>query len=152
MSTQHGAGSSLSSVYPHCPEPTSALLSLYHSAPIGVFVFIVAMISIPNGFPNRGREAQKTKEISFKMIGAKIDLPGSILLIMASLCFTACFQEADTRFSWNSAYVITLLVLSVALWMCLMLWERHITLANSITEPVLPWRLFTNRAVAGLFL
>ena len=81
----------------------------------------------------------------------KVDIPGTILILLATLAFTACFQEADSRFPWNSPYVITLLVLSIVLWTALILWERHVTLASKSREPILPWRFFTNRATVGLF-
>lgn len=86
------------------------------------------------------------------MLWSKIDLPGSLLLILATLSFTSCFQEADSRFPWNSAYVITLLILSVVIWALLLLWERHVTLASKVREPVLPWRFFSSRVILGLLL
>lgn len=130
----------------------NGLLNLYHSAPVGVLTFLLAFISIPNGFPYHGKESRKAENISAKLFWAKIDLPGSLLLIMASLAFTACFQEADSRFDWDSAYVITLLILSVLLWIFLLLWERHVTLLSKTREPVLPWRFFINRIIVGLLL
>jgi hypothetical protein len=81
----------------------------------------------------------------------RVDIPGTILVMLATLSFTSCFQEAGSRFSWGSAYVVTLLVVSVVLWTVLILWERHVTLAGKAREPILPWRFFTNRATVGLF-
>lgn len=82
----------------------------------------------------------------------RLDIPGSILLMMSTLAFTACFQEADSRFAWNSAFVITLLIATVLLWSAMLLWERHVTLSSRVREPVLPWRFFTNRAMVGILL
>jgi len=36
------------------------------------------------------------------------------------------------------------------MWLLLMIWERHVTLTDSIREPTLPWRLFQHRASIGL--
>lgn len=83
---------------------------------------------------------------------ARVDIPGTVLLLLATLSFTACFQEADSRFAWDSAYVITLLIVSVILWIALLVWERYVTLAGKIREPVLPWRFFTRRGSLGLLL
>ncbi|PHH70646.1 hypothetical protein CDD80_5877 [Ophiocordyceps camponoti-rufipedis] len=71
---------------------------------------------------------------------------------MAALSFTSGFQEADSRFAWNSAYVITLLIVSLLLWLILLAWERHITLFSQVREPVIPWRFFTDRVRAGVML
>ncbi|TEY56422.1 hypothetical protein BOTCAL_0225g00020 [Botryotinia calthae] len=73
-------------------------------------------------------------------------------MLFAVLAFTACFMEADSRFPWKSAYVITLLIASVILSIALLTWERHVTLTDKVREPVLPWRFFTNRVMIGILL
>lgn len=129
------------------------------SVPIGALVLFMAMIGIPNGFPHHGQSKQDllhphppVEPVSPKTTLHRLDIPGSILLMMATLAFTACFQEADSRFAWNSAFVITLLVATVVLWSALLLWERHVTLSSHVREPVLPWRFFTNRAMVGILV
>lgn len=119
--------------------------------PVGVIVVVLALVSIPSGFPYHGRRSE-LGHMGTGMLWSKIDLPGSLLLILATLSFTSCFQEADSRFPWNSAYVITLLILSVVIWALLLLWERHVTLASKVREPVLPWRFFSSRVILGLLL
>lgn len=74
------------------------------------------------------------------------------MLLLATLSLTAGFEEADSRFPWNSAYVISLLVISVVLSIVLLAWERRVTLASSVREPVLPWRLLTSRAMIGVLM
>ncbi|KAI0010006.1 major facilitator superfamily MFS-1 [Xylariaceae sp. FL0662B] len=83
---------------------------------------------------------------------AKVDIPGTFLLLFAVLSLTAGFEEADSEFPWKSAYVITLLVVSACFWAVLLLWERFVTLCRSVREPVLPWRFFTNRVMIGVLL
>lgn len=83
---------------------------------------------------------------------ARVDLPGTILLLFAVVSLTAGFEEADSEFPWKSAYVITLLVLSGCLWVILLLWERYVTKKDSVREPVLPWRFFLSRTMIGTLL
>lgn len=82
----------------------------------------------------------------------QLDIIDAALLLLATLALTAAFEEADSQFAWNSAYVITLLVVSGALWIALLFWERIFTLRAAVMEPVLPWRFFRNRAMASLML
>jgi hypothetical protein len=87
-----------------------------------------------------------------KDVLGRIDFLGGLVLLLAALTLTAGFHEADSEFPWRSAYVITLLVASGLLWVALILWERRVTLANGVREPVMPWVFFTNRVVLGLLL
>ncbi|KAH7385161.1 major facilitator superfamily domain-containing protein [Phaeosphaeria sp. MPI-PUGE-AT-0046c] len=82
----------------------------------------------------------------------RVDFAGATLLLLATLSLTSSFEEAGSRFSWASAYVITLIVISGALWIILILWERSITHYAPLMEPVLPWRFFGNRAMVSLML
>lgn len=81
-----------------------------------------------------------------------MDLNGFILLMMGTVSFTACFQEADSRFAWNSAFVITLLIATAVIWTALLWWERRVTQENGLREPVLPWRFVQDRAMVGILL
>lgn len=83
---------------------------------------------------------------------ARVDISGTILLLFAVLSLTAGFEEADSEYPWKSAYVIALLTISGCLWAVLLVWERYVTRANSIREPVLPWRFFQNRVMVGVLL
>lgn len=82
----------------------------------------------------------------------RIDAPGAILLLCATLSLTAGFEEADSRFPWRSAYVIALLSVSGVLWILLFIWEQHVTLHSKVREPILPWRFMKNRVMIGLML
>jgi len=95
---------------------------------------------------------QKKAQGHLKAIWERIDGPGTILILLATISFTACFQEVGSRFSWDSAYTITLIVVSVLLWILLLAWERRVTLAEKLREPILPWRFFTTRETVGLFV
>ncbi len=83
---------------------------------------------------------------------ARLDVLGAILLLFAVVLLTAGFEEAGSDFPWKSAYVITVLVLSGLFWIALMFWEYRVTTKNSVREPALPWRFFTNRVMIGAIL
>lgn len=123
--------------------------------PIAVPAFLVALFAVPNHFPYHNRPDYRRK--SFKELVARdtlhrIDIPGTILILFATLSLVAAFEEADGRFLWRSAYVVTLLTASGLLWVVLAVWERHVTLSNKIREPILPWRFLLNRQMLGILL
>lgn len=122
------------------------------NVPIGVVALTLALVGIPNGFPYQERPRHRPTDIMSRKTLDRLDLPGCTLLLLATMAFTACFQEADSRFPWGSAYVITLLVVSVVLLTALLFWERYISLASRVREPVLPWRFMTNRVMVGVML
>ncbi|XXH01648.1 hypothetical protein Hte_008008 [Hypoxylon texense] len=123
--------------------------------PIAVPAFVVALLAIPNHFPYHNRpdyHRKSFKELMGRSSLGRIDIPGTILILFATLALTSAFEEADKRFPWRSAYVITLLTLSGLLWIALAVWERHVTLADKVREPILPWRFLTNRQMLGILL
>lgn len=82
----------------------------------------------------------------------RLDIPGTALIFLATLALTSAFEEADKTFAWNSAYVITLLSASAIMWVVLVVWERHVTIANTIREPILPWPFLKSRQMMGILL
>lgn len=123
------------------------------SVPIGLVTLVLALVVIPNGLPYHGRlERNPFHDTTPGVAFSRLDIPGFVLLMLATLSFTAGFQEADSAFAWDSAYVISLVVGSVVLWAGLLLWERHVTQSDKIREPVLPWRFFTSRGMVGIIL
>ncbi|KAI1180324.1 putative multidrug resistance protein fnx1 [Nemania sp. FL0916] len=123
--------------------------------PIALPALVIAYLFIPKDFPYQGQHDYKSK--SFKDMVTRstlgrIDFPGTILLLFATVSLVAAFEEADKRFPWKSAYVITLLILSGLFWISVAAWERYVTLSNSIREPILPWRFLLNREMMGILL
>ncbi|KAI0509536.1 putative efflux pump antibiotic resistance protein [Xylaria bambusicola] len=119
------------------------------NVPVGAVGFALAWAGIPNGFPRQHYSAKLPK---LNEVMSRLDFPGSGLLLLATTSFTASFQEAGSQFSWDSAYVITLLVASVILWLSLLLWERHVTIGTKPREPVLPWRFVRSRTMGGILI
>ncbi|KAI1207295.1 putative multidrug resistance protein fnx1 [Annulohypoxylon truncatum] len=125
------------------------------NVPISFLAFFIAFVAIPNDFPyqNQPNFQQKgIKEIFSRATFGRVDMPGTILILFATVALTAAFEEADELFPWKSAYFITLLVASVVFWVALLLWERYVALSNKAREPILPWAFFTNRQMMGILL
>ncbi|KAI1773179.1 putative multidrug resistance protein fnx1 [Hypoxylon cercidicola] len=125
------------------------------NVPIAVLAFVIAILAIPKDFPHHTRsdyQPKSFKELMGKSSLGRIDIPGTVLILFATLALTSAFEEADKRFPWRSAYVITLLIVSGLLWIALAVWERHVTMSDKVREPILPWRFLTNRQMTGILL
>ncbi|KAI0025052.1 major facilitator superfamily domain-containing protein [Xylariomycetidae sp. FL0641] len=125
------------------------------NVPVASLALVLVIISMPRAFPHQETSSKRPPELKHilsKSTLNRLDIQGAFMLLIAVLTLTAGFEEADSRFPWKSAYVITLLVVSGTVWILLMLWERHITLHDNVREPVLPWRFFTNRVMLGVLL
>ncbi|KAI1137180.1 putative multidrug resistance protein fnx1 [Hypoxylon sp. FL0543] len=125
------------------------------NVPISIPAFVIAFLAIPRDFPYQGQpnhQPKSVKEAFAKSTLDRVDIPGTILVLFATLALTSAFEEADQKFPWKSAYVITLLIASFFLWLALLLWERHVTLSAKVREPILPWTFFSNRQMLGILL
>ncbi|KAI0835189.1 MFS multidrug transporter-like protein [Hypoxylon sp. FL0890] len=123
--------------------------------PFAAVCLAFIILGMPKDFPYQGRPNQLQHNFNyrtFKSTLGRLDIQGALLLLFAVVSLTAGFEEADSRFPWSSAYVITLLTLSGVFWLLLLVWERHVTNKSSIREPVLTWRFFTNRHMMGVLL
>lgn len=111
------------------------------------------MHAMPPDFPHQGRPNPSLEsEVSNFSTWKRIDFPGTILLVVATISLSAAFEEADKLFPWKSAYVITLLSASGVFWISLLLWEWYVSKKSSVREPILPWRCLTNRQMLGILL
>ncbi|ETS76594.1 hypothetical protein PFICI_11981 [Pestalotiopsis fici W106-1] len=122
------------------------------NVPIGVVGLAMAIVGIPSGFPHNKESSRPSQSPPPARPLDRLDIPGCVMLLLATMSMAAAFQEAGSRFAWDSAYFITLLVVSVLLWIALMVWERRVTLATTTREPVLPWRFLTSRVMVGALL
>ncbi|KAI1351016.1 putative multidrug resistance protein fnx1 [Xylaria sp. FL0043] len=123
--------------------------------PIALPALLIILYAVPKEFPYHNQPGYKRKtlkDLVSKSVLSRIDVPGTILILFATLGLTAAFEEADKRFPWRSAYVITLLTVSGLFWIILLVWERYVTLSNTIREPILPWRFLLNREMMGVLL
>ncbi|KAI1425930.1 putative multidrug resistance protein fnx1 [Xylaria sp. FL1777] len=123
--------------------------------PIAIPALVLSFIFIPKDFPHQGQpdhEPKTLKSLFTKSTLSRIDIPGTVLILFATLALVSAFEEAGQKFAWGSAYVISLLTISGLLWISLAIWERHVTLSNTPREPILPWRFLLNRRMMGILL
>lgn len=137
------------------PNVANGVCVCYYSIPIALPALIIALYALPKDFPYHGQPNRQPKSLELlfsKQTFNRVDIPGTVLILLATLALTAGFEEADKQFPWRSAYVITLLTVSGLLWIALIIWERYVTLSSKVREPVLPWRFLINREMMGILL
>jgi hypothetical protein len=148
---RRGDGCSSLSMYFSPATQHSFIVPMFdHSVPIGVAALTLFILAIPHSFPLY-QNTEARRYIS-KPVFRRVDLPGTLLVVLATLTFTAALIEADSQFPWRSAYVISLLTSSGFLWLGLLVWERHVTLIDGDREPILPWRFITHRPMLAILL
>ncbi|KAI0856091.1 MFS multidrug transporter-like protein [Xylaria cubensis] len=125
------------------------------NVPVAIICFGLVFMGMPRDFPLQGQashDQRQSGEVGAKSTLAKLDILGAILLLFAVLSLTSGFEEAGSLFPWNSAYVISLLVLSGVFWVLLLGWEYYVTSKDSVREPILPWRFVTQRFIGSILL
>ncbi|KAF2649123.1 MFS general substrate transporter [Lophiostoma macrostomum CBS 122681] len=127
------------------------------NVPAMVPALAITLFALPTGFPHHDRLSTSRPSLSTflarsKAAKSRIDILGTTLLLLATVSLAAGFEEAGKRFSWRSAYVISLLTISGILWIALLIWEWYTSQKDTTIEPVLPWRFFKNRAMVSLLL
>ena len=118
---------------------------------------IVLVMALPGRFPYQGLPERADmpqrvwKVFSIKSL-KRVDFIGAALLLAASFLFVTPLEEAGVHYSWSSAFIITLLTISGFLWIAFLAWERRVTVASGVREPVFPWRFMQSRVRVGLIL
>ncbi|TVY43112.1 Efflux pump [Lachnellula subtilissima] len=123
------------------------------NVPAAAIVFVVLLICMPAQFGNSKSSAPSPvqKDTIWGLL-KKIDVIGAVLLLGASFLLVTALLEASTSFTWSSAVVIVLLVLSVVSWVLFALWERHLSKRGKEQEEMFPWRFVKNRAWMAMLL
>ncbi|KAF7953324.1 hypothetical protein EAE96_006535 [Botrytis aclada] len=124
------------------------------NVPLGILALAAFVFGLPASFPYQGQNIrhQRIEPSSSKEAFRKIDFVGAILLVIATTLLVAALQETGGEFAWNSAFVVTLLIISGVTWVLFVLWERRVTLNMTSIEPVFPWRLMKSRVWVGMTL
>ena len=116
---------------------------------------IVLILMIPANFPYHNQSsyrAPKISQILSKSSLRRVDFLGAALLLTATLLVITAVEEAGVRFPWRSPFVIILLTVSGLLWITFLGWEFRVTRAETVQEPVFPWRLVQSRIWIGMLL
>ena len=90
---------------------------------------------MPAGFPRSSCYKRDEKVLSKQSL-TRIDFVGAILLFGSSVCFVSGLQEAGTQYSWSSAMIIVLLVLTVVFAISFISWENFLSRKEKVQEAV----------------
>ncbi|CAJ2500890.1 Uu.00g037430.m01.CDS01 [Anthostomella pinea] len=125
------------------------------NVPVAFVSAVIIFFSIPDGFPFHGRpRSERPNAVPFfsKQAAQRIDITGTILLLISTVLLVAALQEGGLRYPWKSGFVIALCTISGLGWIAFLIWERSVTLGSTLQEPVFPWRFAQNRVYIGLLL
>lgn len=123
----------------------------YLNGPGGAIALGLLAFSIPFSFPYEG-PPQFFKTLVEQRSWRRIDILGVFTSLAASILLVFALQQAGIVYPWNSGPIISTFVISGVLWVVFLVWQRKLSLAGGICEPVFPWRLACNRFVLGLLL
>ncbi|KAH8680619.1 drug resistance transporter EmrB/QacA subfamily [Xylariales sp. PMI_506] len=126
------------------------------NAPAGAIATGIIAFCMPTHFPNQGNpSAHVSLRIKFSRATlARLDGPGSVLLIAFSILIVFAFEEAGSRYAWASGPILGTLVSGTVCFLAFLAWEHYIGRPStaSVQEPVFPLRLMKDRIFAGLIL
>ncbi|KAI9710155.1 MAG: hypothetical protein M1820_002957 [Bogoriella megaspora] len=125
------------------------------NVPAGVVAIILLLFTIPSHFPHQDQRSDKARySLGFPPASSlrRLDGLGFLLFLAACLLLLTSLQLAGLDFSWSSAAVLSLLIISIVLWPIFILWEWHVTRKAGVVEPIFPWRLMTNRVWMAMAL
>jgi hypothetical protein len=135
------------------PSLHSSPLNQGRSIPPGIASITLLLLFIPGNFPFQGLEGHTTAKFRDHVKSLnRVDFLGAGMLLIATILVCAAFEQAGIEFPWNSGFVIALMVISGLLWLAFLGWERKVTNAEGVREPISPWRFYKNRAMLGNLL
>ncbi|KAL8917522.1 MAG: hypothetical protein Q9172_005810 [Xanthocarpia lactea] len=125
--------------------------------PPGLLTMFLLLVTIPKHFPHHHLPPSAPQRLNFKRRFSgkqlrRVDYLGTVLLLLSTTFLVTALQEADNEYGWNSAFIVTLLVMSGVAWLLFLSWSRKITDDQNFREPVFPWRLVQSRVRIGLLL
>lgn len=121
------------------------------NVPAGVVTCILLLISMPANFPYPEKTKKMSDGQSMRNLG-RLDWPGAFLLLGATILLVTALLEGGSEFAWKSGTAISLIILSVILFIVFLVNERLVTRESRRQEPVFPWRFLFNRAWMGTLL
>lgn len=123
---------------------------------VGVTSMVLIAVVLPRSFPYKmdsGIAGSRRLTDGFTLRSlARLDVIGALLLLSASVLLVFGFEEAGTRFPWDSVAVLSTLVIGVVLLVAFVIWEEVIAGDKHVQEPVFPMRLMKDRRFVGMLL
>ncbi|OJI85991.1 hypothetical protein ASPTUDRAFT_922461 [Aspergillus tubingensis CBS 134.48] len=126
------------------------------NVPAGALSWALIFIALPTGFPYsaRSRDSVLPSKLLTRqsVLLRRVDVLGAFLVLATSVFLVAALQEGNYDFGWDSSSVIIFFVLSGISLPLFILWQWFLSRRNSNCQPILPWRLLTNRVFMGTVL
>lgn len=142
------------SLFPSIGHIVGLTLIVHGSAPTGAFATALLAFLLPSNFPHQGRGVNQPS-MRDKFSGAaiaRLDFVGAAVLLAASILLVFGFEEAGSRYPWNSPIVISTIVCGGSLFLAFIACEYVVGKPKYPQEPVFPLRLLKDRHFVGLFL
>ncbi|KZL85372.1 mfs multidrug transporter protein [Colletotrichum incanum] len=124
------------------------------NAPTGVFATALLAFLLPTGFPNHGRGVTQPRmqDKLTRAAAARLDFVGAAVLLSSSVLIVFGFEEAGSRYPWNSPVVISAIAIGSSLFLVFFACEYMVGKPQYPQEPVFPLRLMKDRHFVGLIL
>ena len=124
------------------------------SAPAGALAIACILFFLPSHFPYLATEARSRfwQAFTWKSV-QRLDLTGAFLNLAGSVLLVFALEEGGSSLPWNSAAIITTLILSGIAWIAFVAWEGIVgRLTENVQEALFPLRLLKDRIFVGLLL
>lgn len=131
---------------------TLEVANIENSAPAGVIATGLIAFVMPAQFPNIDDSAglmrfhSKISRASLR----RLDIIGAILLLFSSALIVFAFEEAGSRYSWQSPTILSTIIVGGVLFIGFLGWEKVADRPRATQEPIFPLRLMKNRLVSSL--
>ncbi|KAK8023701.1 MFS general substrate transporter [Apiospora rasikravindrae] len=114
------------------------------SVPIGVTAFVLLFFAMPRKLKlEPAATVAKPGQRMARM--ARLDYPGLLMFVGATVFLMTALQQAAQGVSYSSPEVLTLLILTPCFLACFLLWQWLLSRRSYNLDPILSWSLLTNR-------
>ena len=134
------------------PDHTTWRWIFWINLPVGFTSLCLILLIMPASFPDINAPGSILFSHKSDKSLKKIDFIGFLLLLVASVLLIVAIEEAGISFAWDSALVLTFLVLAFVLFCLFFAWQRYLSTRKSVQESVVPWTFLKNRILMGLYL
>ena len=82
----------------------------------------------------------------------RVDILGAVLLLGISVLVVTALQQGADGKSFRAPSVLALILMSGIFIVAFLLWQWFVTTKRQNPQPILPWRIITNRICVGMIL
>lgn len=117
----------------------------YINLPVAGVAVLAILFLLDSKLTRKDRQDQK-KELSILAQIRTLDLPGFVLVLSSIVCLVLALQWGGTKYAWNSARLIVLLVFFAMTLLAFIAWQIYLQ-----DRALLPPKIFVQRTVLGSF-